>query len=400
MLGATFSVEQENFQPFSLNLQPPSSACAKLRYFSDSPNLLSPYQPPFPGGWVEISADPFESYPTPIGIWSFLAEDWDGRLWEWIPTPVTADPINRATKTTTTTGAASATDSVQWSNPSSDQHPELPVRLEWDWLFLTRHAAKSQFDQLRHLPIEGDTRFPSIACLALEGNNFHGSQGRSWSASFGNLHLSTLIAPNCCPKKRWIGSEWVIAASVAIHEGLTATCKDQITFEIKWMNDVLCRDQKIAGALTATDWTGERLNRLVWGIGLNVHTAPSAAPNSLGFGPGCLSGLLLNPNQVHELPENLFWESLMNLLESLSRSYNSVWDVGLTDLYAYYISHAAFIGQEIHIQEPDSSKVTSGVLEEIRADLTLKIRSAQTGLVETCRQGRLLNADQAPHTKT
>jgi biotin-(acetyl-CoA carboxylase) ligase len=80
----------------------------------------------------------------------------------------------------------------------------------------------------------------------------------------------------------------------------------------------------------------------------------------------------------------------MNLLESLSRSYNSVWDVGLTDIYAYYINHAAFIGQEIHILTPTGSEVKSWILEEIRTDLTLKIRSAQTGLVETCRQGRLL----------
>ena len=395
MLGATFSVEQENFQPFSLIPQPPSSACEKLRYFSDSPNLLTPYHPPFPGSWIKITGEQFQSPPTPLDIWSFMADDWDGRLWEWIPKPVSADPANPAQRTTATSvsDAASAPVPSRWTNPASDQ-PEIPGRMQWDWLFITRHAAKSQFDQLRHIPIEGTTSFPSIACLALEGNDFHGSQGRSWRASFGNLHLSTLIAPNCRPKKKWIGSEWIIAASVAIHAGLTATCKDQIEFEIKWMNDVLSRGQKIAGALTATDWTGERLNRLVWGIGLNVHTAPSADSNSLGFSPGCLSDLLLDPNQVKELPENLFWESLMNLLESLSRSYNSVWDVGLKDIYAYYINHAAFIGQEIHILATDSSKVKPCILEEIRTDLTLKIRSAQTGLVETCRQGRLLQPDK------
>lgn len=374
MLGATFSVEQENFQPFSLKLQPPSSACEKLRYFTDSPNLLTPYHPPFPGAWIEISGEQFQSCPTPLDIWRLMAEDWDGRLWEWSPTPV------------------SAPTPVQWTNPAFDP-PEIPGRMEWDWLFLTRYAAKSQFDQLRLIPIEGTTSFPSIACLALEGNDFHGSQGRSWNASFGNLHLSTLIAPNCCPKKKWIGSEWIIAASAGIHAGLTATCKNQVAFEIKWMNDVLSRGQKIAGALTATDWTGDRLNRLVWGIGLNVHTAPSADSNSLGFTPGCLSDLLLNPNPVKELPENLFWESLMNLLNSLARSYNSVWEAGLKDIYAYYISHAAFIGQEIHILDPNTSTVKSGILEEIKADLTLKIKSAQTGLVETCRQGRLLKPD-------
>jgi len=395
MLGATFSVEQENFQPFSLKLQPPSSACEKLRYFSDSPNLLTPYHPPFPGAWIEISGEQFQIAPTPLDIWRLMADDWDVRLWEWSPTPVSADPARRANGTVATIVAAPASDpaQVQWPNPSSDQSG-IPVRMEWDWLFITRHAAKSQFDQLRHIPIEGTTSFPSIACLALEGNDFHGSQGRSWSASFGNLHLSTLIAPNCCPKKKWMGSEWIIAAPVGIHSGLTATCKDQIAFEIKWMNDVLSRGQKIAGALTATDWTGDRLNRLVWGIGLNVHTAPSADSNSLGFSPGCLSDLLLNPNPVKELPENLFWESLMNLLNSLARSYNSVWEAGLKDIYAYYISHAACIGQEIHILDPNSSKVKSGILEEIKADLTLKIRSAQTGLVETCRQGRLLKPDR------
>jgi BirA family transcriptional regulator, biotin operon repressor / biotin---[acetyl-CoA-carboxylase] ligase len=375
MLGATFSVEQENFQPFSLNLQPPSSACEKLRYFSDSPNLLTPYHPPFPGAWIEISGEQFQSCPTPLDIWSFMADGWDGRLWEWSPTPV------------------SAPTPVQWTNHVSDQS-EIPGRMEWDWLFLTRYAAKSQFDQLRHIPIEGTTSFPSIACLALEGNDFHGSQGRSWRASFGNLHLSTLIAPNCCPKKKWIGSEWIIAASAGIHAGLTATCKNQVAFEIKWMNDVLSRGQKIAGALTATDWTGERLNRLVWGIGLNVHTAPSADSNSLGFSPGCLNDLLLNPNPLKDLPDNLFWESLMNLLNSLARSYNSVWEAGLKDIYAYYINHAAFIGQEIHILDPNTSTVKSGILEEIKADLTLKIKSAQTGLVETCRQGRLLKPNR------
>ena len=47
---------------------------------------------------------------------------------------------------------------------------------------------------------------------------------------------------------------------------------------IKWPNDVLIRDKKVCGILTELNFLGKKINYVVVGVGLNVHTSESDWP--------------------------------------------------------------------------------------------------------------------------
>ena len=52
---------------------------------------------------------------------------------------------------------------------------------------------------------------------------------------------------------------------------------------IKWPNDVLLADRKVAGILVESSWTGEKLDALVLGMGVNVLKASVPPADQLLF---------------------------------------------------------------------------------------------------------------------
>ena len=96
-----------------------------------------------------------------------------------------------------------------------------------------------------------------------------GRKGRSFQSPQGlGLYLSVLWRPQCAPTQLLpLTSLAAVAVSRAI---------ERVTGEaaaIKWPNDLLLRDRKIAGILTEMSLEGEsgQIDYVVLGIGINVH---------------------------------------------------------------------------------------------------------------------------------
>lgn len=60
-----------------------------------------------------------------------------------------------------------------------------------------------------------------------------------------------------------------LTSALAIAEIIEELTNDSIS--IKWPNDVLVNEKKIAGLLTETLFNGDKLERVIVGIGLNVN---------------------------------------------------------------------------------------------------------------------------------
>ena len=58
-----------------------------------------------------------------------------------------------------------------------------------------------------------------------------------------------------------------------------------LSASIKWPNDVLLQDRKVAGVLVEAVWSGDALDAAVVGIGINVLAA-STPPVDIGPLPG------------------------------------------------------------------------------------------------------------------
>lgn len=130
----------------------------------------------------------------------------------------------------------------------------------------------------------------------------------------------------------------------AISKVLDVREGDDVT--LKWPNDILLNDRKVAGLLTerveAAGTTG-----VVIGIGINIHTRQEELPI-----PSATSFALQG---YSECDRN---KLLIEILKSFS-SYLQRWETEDSSLLLEYTNVSATIGRRVEIELPGQSKVTS-----------------------------------------
>lgn len=106
------------------------------------------------------------------------------------------------------------------------------------------------------------------AVLAHEQVAGRGRHGRGWVSPPGNLHVSVLVRPLSAPET--VGQIGMLAALA-----LTDTLPESLGARLKWPNDVLVNQAKLAGVLVETALEGGRIAWAVVGIGANLASHPS-----------------------------------------------------------------------------------------------------------------------------
>ncbi len=107
--------------------------------------------------------------------------------------------------------------------------------------------------------------------IAAEQTAGRGREGRVWHSPVGGIWLAMVLRP--------AGAE---LAATSIRAGLiVADVVDELVgrpvARVKWPNDVLCDDRKLAGVLCEGRWQGDALQWLAIGVGINVTNAAPAA---------------------------------------------------------------------------------------------------------------------------
>ena len=108
-----------------------------------------------------------------------------------------------------------------------------------------------------------------LAVLALKQTAGRGSRGRVWTAPEGNLSLSVLLRPSCPASEAGLFS---LLTGIAVVEALTQLGAGDLM--LKWPNDILSQNAKLAGILIDAVPEDGRLNWLAIGIGVNLMAAP------------------------------------------------------------------------------------------------------------------------------
>ena len=110
------------------------------------------------------------------------------------------------------------------------------------------------------------------ALLARRQDSGHGRLGRTWHSIEGNLHLSVLLCPRVL---RWPG-HWSILAAVALADTVRHYLPEPLPvsgpLRLKWPNDLLLGDGKLAGILLEAGVASGPW--LVIGFGVNLAGAP------------------------------------------------------------------------------------------------------------------------------
>lgn len=119
---------------------------------------------------------------------------------------------------------------------------------------------------------------PPFAVIASKQSAGKGRLGRSWhSQSEENLYCSIAFAPNTEAGKLQTFTLW---AGIEICRRLQNFVPD-LPLKIKWPNDLYCNGKKFSGMLTEARIDNDRMQTLIFGLGLNLNSNENAFPEEL-----------------------------------------------------------------------------------------------------------------------
>ena len=174
-----------------------------------------------------------------------------------------------------------------------------------------------------------------------------GRKNREWISSSGqNLTFSILLKEDFKDRKMNLIN---LGSAVAIAQAIENLC--QLDVELKWPNDVLVGKKKVAGILLESISKGNKINKLVIGIGVNVNQ-PNF-PGKFDLPPTSLR------KEFHLLisRERLLSEILNNLENVLS-------DRGKGEkILSDWRARCKMIGEKVKIIEDDN--IISGIFDDI-----------------------------------
>ncbi|UCC24956.1 MAG: hypothetical protein JSU98_14660 [Gemmatimonadales bacterium] len=264
---------------------------------------------------------------------------------------------------------------------------ELPSGT-WRCLVLARYASRSQYDRMIGLARSGSRVPDRTLCLAGAGDGFHGFKGRPWSADPGNIHLTVHLAPRRPIEQAQVAFTVLAALSIVDALDRIPELRDQAT--IKWVNDVLLDDAKVAGLLAYTLSQSSTVSSAVLGIGLNVETVPEVRRTD--FVPAVASLRQLAP----DAPGVSQGQVLMKLMEALDHNYRVLLDQGYAPLLARYRDRSCIEGAHVAICSDESDGkpevLRQGRVTALGSGLELYLDNS----AEPVTRGRLMFLDKPP----
>lgn len=171
-----------------------------------------------------------------------------------------------------------------------------------------------------------------------------GRRHRPWIAPRGNLASSILEVLDVTPS---VAATLGFAAGLAlesalrklsIEASLRAAGSDDLTFSLKWPNDVLAGKQKLAGILLEAEAVAGGSLAVVVGIGTNVLAAPKATPTPA--------------TSLAALGIQVGAEELFAALSDGWAEFRGIWDNGrgFGEIRKSWLERAAGLGQAVSIK--------------------------------------------------
>ncbi|MEJ0016865.1 MAG: biotin--[acetyl-CoA-carboxylase] ligase [Acetobacteraceae bacterium] len=145
--------------------------------------------------------------------------------------------------------------------------------------FDVRHYTRigSTNDEAQRLAEEGAA--DGTVVHADEQTAGRGRLTRRWLSPPGNLYLSIVLRPDVAATR---SMELGFVAALAVADAVDALLPPTVRARLKWPNDVLANDGKIAGILV--ERSGDAL---ILGIGINVLEAPDGVAYPVSTIAGC-----------------------------------------------------------------------------------------------------------------
>jgi BirA family biotin operon repressor/biotin-[acetyl-CoA-carboxylase] ligase len=135
-----------------------------------------------------------------------------------------------------------------------------------------------------------------------------GRLGKTWFSPFGvNLYASILFRPVIRPKDAPVFS---LIASLALADAVRSV---GLPAAIKWPNDILVERKKVAGVLAEVATSGDRLDYVILGVGVNLNVERKALLEALGDAGRAAASL--KDLAGRDIDRNAFAASFLNFLD-------------------------------------------------------------------------------------
>jgi BirA family transcriptional regulator, biotin operon repressor / biotin---[acetyl-CoA-carboxylase] ligase len=205
----------------------------------------------------------------------------------------------------------------------------------------------STMDELAALAERGAAE--GTAVLADAQTVGRGRAGRVWESAPGTAILLSVLLRPTVPSYRLTVLPLIVGVAVA--EAVEA--ETGLVPRLKWPNDVLIGERKVAGILTTARSDGP-VQRVIVGIGLNVNASPDRIP----AGATSLSIERGTEHDRERLVEAIF--------ERLDAAYRDFERTGGAFEPTVWERRAAFLGDAVTIE--DGGRTLTGVLRGVERD--------------------------------
>jgi BirA family transcriptional regulator, biotin operon repressor / biotin---[acetyl-CoA-carboxylase] ligase len=196
-----------------------------------------------------------------------------------------------------------------------------------------------------------------VIVLAEKQNKGKGRLARQWlSPKGGGIYMSVILRPEIAPFQAPI---YTLMAAVSLAQAI----RDMAPLEafIKWPNDIIINDKKIAGILTEMEAEADRVKFIVLGIGINVNTKLSDLPKT--------ASSISHSAGSHISRQNL----LIALVERLDKNYKIITRSGFSDIRVQWKNFSATLGKRVRAN--CMNRIIEGIAVDIDSDGALKIRT-------------------------
>jgi len=171
--------------------------------------------------------------------------------------------------------------------------------------------------------------------IAQNQTNGRGRLNRKWVSSDGGLWFTLILKPDLPPPLAYILN---FAASFSLATALNDLF--QIDAKVKWPNDILIKNKKLAGLLSEMETEGDMLKFINIGIGLNVNNDPEQdIPDSVSI-----------KNIIGEhVPRRKIIIKFLNIFEMLYHKINNQ-TITSQDIILMWKKHTSTIGNYVSIE--------------------------------------------------
>ncbi len=242
-----------------------------------------------------------------------------------------------------------------------------------DWTVIDVADCDSTQDEVRRRAADGAPA--GTVVVATRMGEGRGTHGRAWHAPAGGLYLSLLLRESLDP------GMLTMALGNAVADVLEVAGAEP---RIKWVNDVVVDDKKIAGILVEAESIGSTIDHIIAGIGINVNGSAAAWPHPLN-------------GQAVTLEDILGAESCMPDLQSFLLDAIDTWLHRLRQGHAHDVLVAwrqrdALLGRRVGI-DPDGDFCTKVIGTAAGVDEEGRLLIEVDGETQAHRTGSVLLMD-------